>query len=350
MPQFSENQFLNFNEQDFINDPFFQDWIIHPTPETDLFWMNFLKTHPEKSQTIGAARYFLQNVHFEEEQLDDSYVHQLYLEHLRQVQSDKKRAVRWLNAKVIQRLVAVAAILVGVVLVISILFPANRGSLEKVMVATKFGEIKKVSLPDGTDIVLNAHSSVSFSKNWDGKKPREIWLNGEAFINVAHLNDGKGDIKPFERFLVYGEGFTIEVLGTSFDIRQRRGKTEVVLQTGKIKLTLKDSDSTIFMLPGDIVSYVPAEEKVVKSKTIPENYSGWKEKKLLLNNPTLEEIAHYLEDNYGKKIIIEDQKIRKKKIEGLIPLDNLNDALFIVSTVLNTNIEQKNSEILIRSK
>ncbi|MGI8635973.1 MAG: FecR family protein [Segetibacter sp.] len=350
MHQFSEEQYLIFTEQDFINDPFFQDWIINSTREIDGFWVSFLKTYPEKSQTIEAARRFLQNVSFEEEALDENYIHQHYLQHLSQIQSGKEQRVRWLHTKAIQRFISVAAIVAAVVLVLSIVFSNKKTAVENVMVSTQFGEIKKVLLPDGTDIMLNAHSSVTFSKNWYGKKPREIWLSGEAFINVAHLNNDKSAIEPFERFLVYGEGFTIEVLGTSFDIRQRRGKTEVVLQTGKIKLTLKDKDSPIFMLPGDIVSYVPVEERLVKSKTIPENYSGWKEKKLLLNNPTLKEITDYLEDNYGKKIVIENEKIKNKKIDGPIDLNNLDDALFIISTVYKTDIERRKDVILIRSK
>lgn len=345
-----ENNYFNFTETDFINDPYFQEWVINSTEKIEHFWNKFLITYPEKKKTIDAARRFLQNVSFEEEVPDDTYIHERYLQHLNQVQIKKQAKIFKLNVKSIRKFAAVAALVAGVIIAASIVFNTKKTPLEKVVVATMFGEIKKVSLPDGSNIVLNAHSTVTFSNDWNGNKAREIWLNGEAFIDVKHLNNNKSVVKPFERFIVHGEGFTIEVLGTSFDIRQRRGKTEVVLETGKIKLTLKDSASPIIMFPGDIVSYIPITKSVIKSKTVPENYSGWKEKKLLLNNPTLEEIAGYLEDNYGKKIVIENKKIKNKKIEGVIELNNLNDALFIISTVLNTDIERKNDLILIKSK
>jgi ferric-dicitrate binding protein FerR (iron transport regulator) len=342
-----ENNYSNFTETDFINDPYFQDWVMRSSAEIDNYWSRVLIMYPEKVKTIEAARGLLQNVKFAEDIPDDNYIHQRYLQHLSQVEAQKPTVVFGMNVKAIRRFAAIAALVTGLILVVAIVFDDTKSALEKVVVSTNFGEIKKVFLPDGSTIVLNGHSNVTFSRNW---RVREIWLNGEAFIDVKHLNNNESNVQPFEKFLVHGEGFTIEVLGTSFDVRQRRGKTEVVLQTGKIKLTVRDKAKPIIMVPGDIVSYVPAKKSIEKSTTVPENYSGWKEKKLLLNDPTLEEITNYLEDNYGKKIIIKDKKIKNKKIEGVIELDNLNDALFIISTVLNTDIERTGDQITIKAK
>jgi ferric-dicitrate binding protein FerR (iron transport regulator) len=289
---------------------------------------------------------------FDEEIPDESYIHEKYLQHLKQVKTKPPANIFNPGAKAIRRAASLAAVLVGIIVVTSLayfFFYKNVGN-EKMTVATRYGENKKVLLPDGSGIILNAHSTVQFAKDWNGNKPREIWLKGEAFIDVNHVNKNKNNIKLNERFLVHGEDFTIEVLGTSFNIRQRRGKTEIVLQTGRIKLMLKDNPDPIILIPGDLVSYIPESNTVIKTRTNPENYSGWKEKKLLLNNPTLEEIVNYLEDNYGKDIVIENDILKKKQIEGIILLSNLNDAMFIISTVLNTDIIRKGDVILIRSK
>lgn len=345
-----ENNYSDFTETDFVNDPFFQDWVINSTNEKDAFWNKVLNTNPAKKQQIQNAISFLRKVRFEEEVLDERYIHQQYLKHLRQVQTKEPAKVFGLQPKKIRIYASVAASVAAIILVTSTLLNNKATRVENVVVETKFGEIKKVFLPDGSSIVLNGHSNITFSKEWDTDKPREIWLNGEGFFDVKHINDNHSDIKPFKTFLVHGQDFTIEVLGTTFDIRQRRGKTEVVLQTGKIKLTLKDEKRSIIMVPGDFVSYMPKENAVVQSKAVPKNYSAWKEKKLVLSNPTLEEITNYLEDNYGKDIIIQNQKLKNKKIEGPIELNNLNDALFIISTVWNTDIQRKNNQIIIKSK
>lgn len=218
-------------------------------------------------------------------------------------------------------------------------------------IATQYGEIKKVLLPDSSTIVLNANSHILFSKNWSADQPREIWLDGEAFFDIKHLNTNPNIIQPNERFIVHGKDITVEVLGTAFDVRQRRGATEVVLQSGKIKLTLKDNaKSSTIMLPGDMFTYHPATNKIIRTTTEPQNYTAWKEKKLMLNNPTLSQIINYLEDNFGKEITVTDPALKKRKIEGPILLNNLDDALFIISTVLNTDIEKTDSTLTIRPR
>lgn len=345
-----ENTYSNFNETDFINDPYFQAWVIGGTEEMDLFWNGFLKSYPGKAEAVQAARHLLQSLQFAEDIPDDEYVHKHYLEHIQQISEHDSRPVATNRFKVFRSIMAAAAVVAATILVVATIFYLKKSRVEQMVVATKFGEMKRVVLPDSTVVILNAHSRLAYAKDWGEGRDREVWLDGEAFLDVKHVRSRKPGIVADEKFLVRGEGYLIEVLGTMFDVRQRRGKTEVVLQAGKIKLTLKDRKEPIILLPGDLVSYIPATKSIEKSIAVPENYSGWKEKKLLLNNPTLQEITNYLEDNYGKKIIIETSGIENKKIEGMIELSNLQDALFIISTVLNTEIEKREDYIIIRSK
>lgn len=53
-------------------------------------------------------------------------------------------------------------------------------------------EIKNITLPDGTQLHINAQSRISYDKNQFNNKKREIWLEGEAFFDVAKNHD-----KPF---------------------------------------------------------------------------------------------------------------------------------------------------------
>ena len=178
-----------------------------------------------------------------------------------------------------------------------------------------------------------------------------MWLEGEAFFDVKHLNYNAKHIQPYERFIVHTKDLVVEVLGTSFNIRQRRGKTEVVLQTGKISISFNDKKHDgIMMSPGDIVTYNPTAEELLRTTTIPENYTAWRERKLLLNNPTVNEIVQYLEDNYGKKIVLDETQLGTRRIEGPILINNLDDALFILSTVLNVDIIKQDTTLFIRPR
>ncbi|MBX7151607.1 FecR domain-containing protein [bacterium] len=101
------------------------------------------------------------------------------------------------------------------------------------------GEQKTITLPDRSEVTLNAGSSLSYQKNAWSKK-REVILSGEAYFSVIK------DKIPFE---VNSEGVVTKVLGTTFNIRSRDGKVEVACLTGKVSVTASDSASVV-LTPG----------------------------------------------------------------------------------------------------
>ena len=347
-----DSRYAEFEEAEFISDPFFQDWVIHAGAEKEDFWNGFLVRYPEKKTAVQAARTFLQNMPFAEYVPDDALIQQALNRHLAQIEAiDHQRnstPVRSFYRKY-RSLLRFAAIFGGTAMLTVAYF--TRGTDKKTIVQTAYGQLTSVILPDSSAIVLNAHSKVVFQKKPQTGSAREVWLEGEAFFNVRHLNLNPLAVLPPERFIVHTGDLDIEVLGTSFDIRKRREKTEVVLQTGKIKLLfIRKSRPDIVMSPGEVVTYQPRENTVVRTTTTPEDYSAWKEKKLILNNPTVTEIIAYLEDNYGTKIILRDEKIGTRVIEGPILLNNLDDALFVLSTVLHADIIKKDGSLIIKPK
>ncbi|MCM4170361.1 FecR family protein [Arenibacter sp. TNZ] len=92
-------------------------------------------------------------------------------------------------------------------------------------VSTQFAERAEIVLPDASEVQLNADSQISYSKkNWDNK--RNIVLNGEAFFKVA-----KG-----KRFTVTTENGTVTVLGTQFNVENRKGYFEVACYEGLVSV------------------------------------------------------------------------------------------------------------------
>ncbi|MCU7552675.1 FecR domain-containing protein [Chitinophagaceae bacterium LB-8] len=347
----SSNRYTDFRAEDFICDPFFQEWVIAPNEEKELFWKDFLANCPDKNEAVEKARAVLLNISFAEHLPSDDLVQRSLNRHLEAIlNSEGGKVVRMKPfTSRFGKLLRVAAVFGGVALTLFLATQFFRSDkAEKLAVQTEYGKLKQVLLPDSSSIVLNAHSKIEYNKDWNKSKKREVWLEGEAFFDVRHLNQDTMNVKAHDHFIVHTEDLDVEVLGTSFNIRQRRGKTEVVLQTGRIKLSFKDnSHEDIIMKPGEVVTYNPEENDFSRTTAVPENYTAWKEKKLLLNNPTVDEIAAYLEDNFGKKIILQDDALGERKIEGPILLTNLDDALFILSTVLSTEVIRKDSSTII---
>lgn len=344
------NKYKDFTEIDFIKDPYFQDWVINSNTENNAFWRTFFETYPHKKEAGELAGNFLKNIALEEDLPDESLIKRSLAKHLADIERFENSKIIDIGAKFpLKKLLRIAAIFGGVILIVLALLFNKKD--KPVLVKTEYGNLKSVVLPDSSLVVLNANSTIKFSNKWGKSKSREVWLQGEAFFNVRHINHDTSHIKRFEQFIVHTEDITVEVLGTSFDIRHRRGKTEVALQTGTIKVSFKDKRTKdIIMKPGNMLAYSPKEEKIETTTISAENFSAWKEKKLILNDPTAAEIVQYLEDNFGKEIILEDAELGKRKIEGPILLTNLDDALFILSTVLNTKIIKKDSTIIITSR
>lgn len=92
--------------------------------------------------------------------------------------------------------------------------------------ATK-GEIKTLSLPDGSQLILNANSSVTYSTDFIDN--RKLILKGEAYFKVVK--------NPSSPFIVKTEQFETKVLGTSFTIKAyKNNPNQISVLTGKVEV------------------------------------------------------------------------------------------------------------------
>ena len=352
MPDHTDyDKYLNYQENDFISDPLFQDWIIKPDRDLDKYWSRFLNNNPARKQYVENARAFLMNLAFRQDIPDEQLIQRSLATHFKRIdvfEATQRAKVR--KVYLFKNALRIAAVFGGVVLLVYNIFYFNRGS-ENVLVQTKYGNVKHLVLPDSSSIVLNANSKLEYNGKWKRNKIREVWLEGEAFFDVKHLNRDESRVKAGDHFIVHLKDLDIEVLGTSFNIRSRRGKTEVVLQTGKIKVSFRNKAADFLMKPDDILVYNHAESKIIRDTIVAQDYTAWKDRKLILHDPTISEVVQYLEDNFGKKIILEKKDFGARKIEGPILYNNLDDALFIISMVLQADvIKQDDNKIIIRPR
>jgi len=99
-------------------------------------------------------------------------------------------------------------------------------SFEEITHETSYAEQKTISLPDGSEVVLNAKSAINFTeKNWPNN--RTIQLKGEAFFKV----------KKGSTFSVQTPNGLVKVLGTQFNIKDTDTFFEVVCYEGKVSVT-----------------------------------------------------------------------------------------------------------------
>ncbi len=143
----------------------------------------------------------------------------------------------------------------------------------------------------------------------------------------------------------------IEVLGTTFNVKKFGAVTNVSLNTGAIKIALKDDpNTTIYLQPGDFISYSANEKRILKKQVKAELYSIWKEEKMELDNMPLFEIAGLLEDAYGYTIEIANQKLANSKVSGTLDLKDESTLLETLAFVLDINIVKKENVLSFQLK
>jgi transmembrane sensor len=98
-------------------------------------------------------------------------------------------------------------------------------SSSKTFVETSFSEQKTITLLDGSEVVVNAKSKLTYNEEtW--AENREVTLDGEAFFKV----------KKGSTFKVKTTNGTITVLGTQFNVNSNQDFFEVICYEGKVQV------------------------------------------------------------------------------------------------------------------
>jgi ferric-dicitrate binding protein FerR (iron transport regulator) len=205
---------------------------------------------------------------------------------------------------------------------------------------TAYGMTRDIVLEDGSEVILNANSSLKVRKQLDGH--REVWLEGEAFFSIAKKPDSA-------RFVVHTNNLNVEVLGTKFNVSSRREETEVVLKEGSIRLTsgLPEVKEGLLMKPGDLVS-LSDHDVAFRMKTVqPDRYSAWRNNMMVFEDAPLSVVAQEIEDYYGMPVEITDKELLKSQLTGTLPNNNLGIVLKSLSASLKLTVVRKDDKIIL---
>lgn len=212
------------------------------------------------------------------------------------------------------------------------------GQTRTVSMITSYDEKgKEVSLPDGSVIILNAASSVSYSKQF-GKKHREITLKGEAYFEVTPDKS-----KPF---VIYANNAQIKVLGTSFnvDANDTKDKVEVYVTSGVVELSeMTNMNNKVLLHPGNAGMIHNRNVSMTSNGDV--NCLAWKTGDLTFKGTRLNDVAAVLNEIYNVRIVIREPGIDTTRIEGSYQNDPLDHILQVICTQNHLNIAKSDDTI-----
>ncbi|GAA0725232.1 FecR family protein [Aquimarina litoralis] len=214
---------------------------------------------------------------------------------------------------------------------LGLFFFFNRSTVYK----TNYGEQMTVQLLDGSEVILNSKSKLSYKES-EWKENRKVVLLGEAFFKV----------KKGSKFTVISESGSVQVLGTQFNVNTQKDFFEVICHEGKVKaIGAKDSDSAI-LVKGKAFRIT---NTVVENWETETSLPSWLSGETTFTNTPLKQVIQSLENQFN--ISFDTKKINlNQRFTGSYSHKNIEIALktIFVPMEISYTFNNENNIVLVK--
>lgn len=340
-----------FEAEDFLIDSTFQQYCAGTNQLSVDYWKKYISQHPEQKKVIKQAENLYKMLSGNKAKLDEAVLN--YQQSVNQNKPHRRLAIWWSAAASLLLIVGAAFYF---------------GSTDKTInaisytYATKAGQKKEITLPDGSKVLLNAKSSIKLDKNFN-QSNRTVLLEGEAFFDVKH--------DKTKAFKVFTTDFHINVLGTAFNVKAYpdEATSETTLIRGLITMQTTSDMGIITLKPSQKVTFYKnraaentqgtVKRKInVKRPEITINHyqvtkdnlvleTAWTQNKLEIYDQDFEQLRPILEKWYNVKIIFTDPEVRKFRFTATFSNESIAQVLEALKQVENFNYEIKENQISI---
>lgn len=220
----------------------------------------------------------------------------------------------------------------AIFIVVSIIGYFSYHSINSVSVDNNWiADRTNVYLPDSSLVILNADSKIKFSeKKW--KRERKVELEGEAFFKV----------KKGSQFNVHTQHGKVTVLGTEFDVKDRKNYYEVVCYSGLVQVTT--GHYTVRLEPNSAFRTINGKEEsyTISNKSEP----GWLQGESSFTSVPFGVVIDELERQY--KVTVEANNVDLDQLfTGGFSHENIEIALKSITIPVNLSYEINGNKIVL---
>lgn len=349
-----------YSTEDFIQDEFFQQWVFSQNDETNHYWSTFLLHYPMQRKKIEDAREFLLAMNFKRvvpetvvQRIKHNFnaaVDAFESGQNRIEQASKLPAEPTRKSTFFRIAFPIAASLLFVGFLIGYVLLQNEIPMDVFQKLTleeqktPQGKKRHIILIDGTHIWLNADSEIKYPRNFSGKNIREVYLEGEAFFDVAENKE-----KPF---IVHTSDLAIKVLGTAFNVRSysKDPVVETTLVHGKVSIASVSEDAVI-LLPNQQALFTKDSRILALEDTVDTgNYIAWKNGWMIFDNKPFSFIKETMERWYDVSIIMEDENSLSCTYSAKFKDKTLLEVLEIFKNTEAINYRIEGNQVFINGK
>jgi transmembrane sensor len=198
--------------------------------------------------------------------------------------------------------------------------------------------VRTETLPDGSEVTLNRHSVISYQKDFSGKSRHVLLENGEVFFEVQ-----PDTLKPF---IIEAGEVSVLVLGTSFNVKHTDLLTEVIVETGKVQVSL--GDQHLELQPGEKVRLTDADPVLRKQANTDKLYNYFRSNLFVADNTPLWRVVEVLNEAYDIHIVIEDPEIRNLPLSTTFKNEPIDNIIHIITETFKISAVYEDGKIILK--
>lgn len=188
------------------------------------------------------------------------------------------------------------------------------------------GERYRLTLPDGSSVLLDADSALDETFTGTGRRVR--LLRGGAFFDVAHA-----DI-PFVVEAADGE---VRVHGTAFGIHLLEEGGMVTLERGVVEVKTGEHPEAAMLAPGQQVRFDTGGLGPVEDVSVGDALA-WRDGRFVFYRARLADVVDEIRRYRAGRIVIATSRLAGERITGSVPLADTDAALASLGASLGVRI------------
>jgi len=377
-----QNDYTGYDVEQLLSDDYFIEWLLSPDVENEKFWAELREKDPALKEKIDEARSFVRHLQHDIKLPDFTLEDEVDLWHSINIRNDesKKKKTSYHLFRIAAGVAAMVCLCfwgtwefylkdkqeINYLSIIESIESANNLSKEvelvlsedkKIAISEKesqveygqegdinvnsqkvadvikekdhtktlnqlivpYGKRSSITFSDGTRIWVNSGSKVVYPVAF-GKEKREIFVEGEVYLDVMH--DEKWP------FIVKTQQMDVSVLGTSFNVSAYKDdpNLQVTLVEGKVKVNTINNHSEI-LSPNQQFNYDFQTDKSIVQAVDVNSYIAWKSGYYQFKEQPLNIVFQKLSRYYGIQIEW-DEVVGKLICSGKLDFkDDLNEVL-----------------------
>lgn len=283
--------------EDLLTDEDFRSWVLHPTPELDAYWEQWLLENPERKVLVEKAKLTIASMRFEQFKPSSQVKERIFdrISSNVSVKHHRKNQVIGFSIKLAAAIILTVAVLSY--LYINLNNPISNSFRDSEITLVQKQNVDGVKsqhlLSDGSIIILNSGSYLEYPKKFTDSE-RVVYLKGEAYFDIK-----TDSLRPFR---VEMDEFSVEVLGTQFNVNTLEYSPSVALLEGAVKV-ISDGPS-VELAPGQKVVLDKEQNSYTLSDFDVQSEIGWKDGYLVFEDSSLDEVIKKLNRWYGVEIVV----------------------------------------------